>query len=151
LSLLGGLGGIALAFGGIRLLRIVTTTLARADVGPGMAIPRLNEVGIDGPVLVYTLTISLVTGLLFGLAPALRQPSFDRTPGVRRNMFSGFSLSRHRWQGLLIITEVALAMVLLVSGGLLMYSFVKLSHVDPGFDPTNVLTFQVALPTAHSS
>jgi putative ABC transport system permease protein len=151
LSLLGGLGGIAFAFGGVRVLKDVTTTLARVDVGPGTAIPRLNEVGIDGPVLAYTLTISLVTGLLFGLAPALRQPRFDRSAAVRRNMRSGFSLSRHHWQGLLIVTEVALAIVLLVSGGLLMYSFVKLSRVDPGFDPTNVLTFQVALPTAHSS
>jgi putative ABC transport system permease protein len=144
LSLLGGLAGTALALGGISLLRIATTTLTRVDAAPGMAIPRLNEVGLDGPVLAYTFAISLVTGVLFGLAPALRQPRFDRSAEVRRNKLSAFSLSPHRWQGLLIITEVALAMVLLVSGGLLMYSFIKLSHVDPGFDPTNVLTFQVA-------
>lgn len=152
LSLFGGLAGTALAFGGIRLLKIVTPTLTRVDALPGMAIPRLNEVGIDGPVLAYTLAISLVTGVLFGVTPALRQPRFDRSAGVRRNMPSASSfLSRHRWQGLLITFEVALAMVLLVSGGLLMYSVVKLSHVGLGFDPTNVLTFQVALPRAHSS
>jgi predicted permease len=137
LSLAGGFAGIVLAIGGVRLLGVLGTTIARADLGVGgAAFPRLDEIGLDPTVLAFTLIVSVLTALLCGLAPA-----------IRHSRLSGFDLQPPtRTRGALVVAEIAMAMMLLVGGGLLMHSFVKLARVDPGYDAVNVVTFQIALP-----
>jgi putative ABC transport system permease protein len=157
LALLGGAAGTVLAVGGVRLLRGLGTTLNRMDLGVQLMFPRLEEVGVDGTVLAVTLGTAVATGLLFGLAPALlhsngRQMNVLRAGatadasgfGIRRRDGSGTAPARLR--GLLVVAEVALAMILLIGGGLLLRSLAKLMSVEPGFRAANVLTFQVALP-----
>jgi predicted permease len=142
LGVLGGAIGTALALAGVRLL---------ARLGPGN-IPRLNEVSIDLQVFAYTIAVSLLTGLLFGLAPAVRLSGSVRTHALKEGAasgLSGFHLFRgNRARSLLAVAEIGLALVLLAGAGLLINAFLRLSNVDPGYDPENVLTFQVALPQA---
>ncbi len=109
-------------------------------------LPHLQRVGLDRPVWVFTFAIALVTGLVFGLAPALQttRPDLnaslkDGAPGAEDG------LNRHRLRGGLVVAETALALVLLVSAGLLMRSFVRLRGVEPGFQPDGVLTLQLNL------
>ncbi len=146
----GGLVGMLLAFGGVRMLRSLATTLPRIDIGNQLSIPRIDEVGVDGNVLAFSLVISIVTGLLFGLVPALRFARSDDVVAMRegeRSTVSGYRLGGHvSVRGALVVAEIGLAMVLLAGGGLLIRSFVALSSVDPGYNPSNVVTFQVAVP-----
>ena len=157
LALLGGAAGTALAVGGVRLLRVLGTTLNRMDLGVQLMFPRLGEVGVDGTVLAVTLGTALATGLLFGLAPALlhsehRQMDVLRAgatadgSGFGTPLRGGSGAARARLRGLLVIAEVALAMILLIGGGLLLHSLLKLTSIEPGYRAANVLTFQVALP-----
>jgi putative ABC transport system permease protein len=148
----GGAGGIALAAGGLRLLQTLATTLARWDLGLQAAFPRLDEIAIDLPVLAFTFAASVATGVLCGLAPALRH-SADPIEALKEGgvPVAGIRPSRaNRLRGVLVVSEVAMATVLLVAGGLLIHSFLKLSRVDPGYDSTNVVTFQAALPEGYS-
>jgi len=149
LSLVAGATGALLAYGGVRLLRILATSMARVDLGSVAALPRLDAIAISSPVLVFTVAVSLLTGVLFGLAPAVgcagANPIEDlRAAASATTPISGF---RHRFatQGALIIAEIAMATMLLVGGGLLMRSFVKLTRVELGYSPVNVTTFQVIL------
>jgi putative ABC transport system permease protein len=150
LALVGGVAGTGLAFAGVRLLRTLAASLPRRDIGPGVGLPRLDEIGIDPAVLVFALLMSVVTGILFGLAPALRhsQPSpMDTLREGSGASSSGFNLlRRNRTQGLLVVAEIALAVMLFIGGGLLIRSFVKLSNVNPGYDAHSLLTAQVTLP-----
>ncbi len=145
LGVLGGALGTLLAYWGVNLLQALR---------PG-TIPRLDEISLDGTVLAYTLGMSVITGILFGLAPALRLSRSERMEALKEGgMFasSGFGLfRRNRTRSLLAITEVALAVVLLVGGGLMINSFANLSGIDPGYDPSNVLTFRIDLPAARYS
>jgi putative ABC transport system permease protein len=152
LGLLGGLGGALLAVGGVRLLKTLGTTLARMDLGVQLLFPRLEEIGVDAAVVAYVVVTSLITGVLFGLAPAVRHSrpglAIDALREGAATVYSGFSLLRGgRTRALLVCVEIALAMMVLAGGALLMQSFLKLSGVDHGYQPKNVLTFQVALPT----
>ena len=133
LALLGGAAGTMLAVGGVRLLRGLGTTLNRMDLGVQLMFPRLGEVGVDGAVLAVTLATTLATGLLFGLAPALlhsdqRQMDVLRAgatadgSGFGTRLRGGSGTARARLRGLLVIAEVALAMILLIGGGLLLHS-----------------------------
>ena len=144
LALLGGAAGTLLAVGGVRLLRGLGTTLNRMDLGVQLMFPRLGEVGVDGTVLAVTLGTALATGLLFGLAPALlhsdhRQMDVLRTgatadgSGFGARLRGGSGTARARLRGLLVIAEVALAMILLIGGGLLLHSLVKLTSIEPGY------------------
>ena len=154
LAVLGGLAGTALAFGGIQLLRRLAATVSRIDLPPGLAFPRLEEVGIDMYVLAFTTATCLLTGLLFGLAPALVQSHFDPVRGLRGDSSTALGsklVRRPELRNLLVVAEVGLAMILLVGGGLLIHSFVKLSTINPGYNPENVLTFQISLPMARYS
>jgi predicted permease len=151
LALVGGIAGTALAFGGVRLLQTLGAGLPRRDLGGlGVGLPRLDEIGIDATVLAFTLGASVVTGVLFGLAPAIRQSRPSPMDTLREgagSATSGFNLFRgNRMQGLLVVAEIAMAMILFVGGGLLIHSVVNLSQVDPGYDPTHLLTAQVSLP-----
>jgi putative ABC transport system permease protein len=151
LGLVGGLGGTLLAVGGVRLLKTLATTLGRMDLGVQLLFPRLEEIGMDASVLAYVVATSLVIGVVFGLGPAVRHSrpghEIDTLRESAATAYSGFGLLRRgRTRALLVCVEIALAMMLVAGGGLLMHSFLKLSAVDPGYDPENVLTFQVALP-----
>jgi predicted permease len=135
LAILGGVGGTILAFAGVRLLR---------TLGP-LDLPRLDEIGIDLTVMVFTLVLSALTALLFGLVPALHVSRVNQTEVIKSGG-SAKGSARKRTRSLIVIAEIAMAVVLLTGGGLLIRSFLKLSNVNLGFDATNVLTFQIALP-----
>jgi predicted permease len=138
-SLLGGLLGLALAWAGVRLLVSVRP--------PG--IPRLEEVGVAGRVLLFTILLSLFAGLLCGAFAALRTRLSALVPALKEGGSGGtVGRARHRARSALIVTEVALALVLLVGSGLMIKSFQRLRTVDPGFDPHGVLTLRLDLPAA---
>jgi len=151
LALCGGLVGVVLAFGGVRLLRSLATTLTRVDLGDQLSIPRIGEIGVDGVVLAFSFAISIATGVLFGLAPALRYARPDDAVALRegeRSTRGGYRLGRYvNLRSALVVAEIGLAMMLLAGGGLLIRSFVELSRIDTGYDPSDVVTFQVALPS----
>jgi len=139
LSLIGGALGLALAFVGVKAI-----VAANAE-----SLPRVDEIGLDGRTLLFTLGISVVTGLLFGLAPALhsRAGTFFaslKEGGQRATAGAG----RQRLRRGLVVIEVALAAMLVIGGGLMIRSFWKLLQVNPGFDPKNVLSFELSLPRA---
>ena len=138
LAVIGGALGLLFAYGGLRIL----VALAPDDL------PRLNDIGIDGIILLFTLCITIVAGLLFGTMPALRYAGVRVAAGLRQ---AGRSVSasreRHRARGTLVIIQVALALVLLVSSGLMIRTFLALTHVQPGFTaPAEVATFHIHFP-----
>ena len=112
----------------------------------GGGIPRSQEVGVDGFALVFTLTASVLTGLLFGLAPALSFSAPDLNQSLKEGA-KGVAGGRRqsRTQGALVVSEIALALVLLAGAGLLARSYARLSSVDPGFDADDVLTARISL------
>jgi putative ABC transport system permease protein len=134
LGALGGAGGIALAFWGVPLL---------VALDPG-GIPRLSEMRVDPPAFAFTLAVSLLTGILFGLAPALRLSRMDRMQALKDGQMSGGNRTRN----LLVMSEIAMAMILLTAAGVLAKGFLKLSRVELGIDPENALTFEISLPEA---
>ena len=137
LALLGGGLGILLAIWGIDFL----IRLNPADI------PRLNEVNINGTVLGFTLGLSVLTGLIFGVAPAMKSARLDLTETLKEGgRGSSTGRGRHRLHSILVAAEVAVAFVLLIGAGLMLRSFQRLGKVDPGFDPSNVVTMQVPLP-----
>ena len=140
---------LALAGGGVGLLAAwwiiaVLPSLAPADI------PRIDEVALDGLVMVFALALSLVTGLLFGLAPAVHGAGVNLVRSLNEGSArsgGGFRLLRgNRTRSVLAVAEIALALVLLVGAALLIRSFVTLIDVDPGYDPSNVLTTSLNLP-----
>jgi putative ABC transport system permease protein len=129
-------------------LGLVVTTLALGllrALHPSN-LPRLGEIDVDGRVLAFTVLTCLVTTLTFGLAPALQAARNEPHRTLQAGGRSGTSKARQRVRSLLILGEVALSVVLLVGAGLLVRSFVALQQVRPGFDASDVLTFQLALP-----
>ncbi len=112
---------------------------------PEASLPRLDEVGIDKTVLLFTVLIALATGIVCSLAPALRAFRTDLQESLKSGgRGSTAGKSENRTRALLVISEVALALVLLVGAGLMLRSFQHLAAVDPGFDPRHLLTFEVA-------
>jgi putative ABC transport system permease protein len=138
LGLLGGGLGLALALASLRLL----VRLIPADV------PRLNAIGLDARLLSFAFLISLLAGILFGLAPALRVSKICLTESLKESGRGSESGGRERRgvRDTLVVSEVALATVLLLGAGLLIQSFLRLTRVKPGFDPHRVLTFQLDSP-----
>jgi len=139
LSSLGAVVGLVLAWAGTRLLGNLTPDI----------LPRAGEIGVDARVLLFTAAIAILTGILFGLAPAIQMARTDLISALReggRGNSMGFR--RNSLRSVLVIGEVALALVLLSGAGLLMRSFYHLQGVDPGFDPHDVLTFRTSLPSA---
>jgi len=136
-SLAGGTAGLFVASCGVRLL-----IAAAPD-----AIPRLHEVTVDGRVIAFATLISLATGLLFGMVPAMRASRTDLHDSLKEGGRSGGAMHR-RAGNVLVVAEVALSLVLLIGAGLLVHSFVKLQDVEPGFAPSNLLTFRLSLPAA---
>jgi putative ABC transport system permease protein len=141
-SLLLGLLG-----GGLGLLSAVWLVTFLSKV-TAVNIPRLDKISVDGRVLLATFGFSLLTGLLTGIAPAWRNSEPRLYEWIKEGMRGSLTPSRRRVSSLLVIAEVALAVVLLVGGGLMLKSFVQLLRVDPGFQPHQVLRLDLALPEA---
>jgi predicted permease len=140
LALLGGLLGVGIAYLTVRMLRVF---------GPE-SIPRLHEVAIDGRVIAFTFFIALVTGVIFGLWPALRASRVDLNEALKeggRSSGSGESgRGGHRTRRLLVVAEVALSLLLLIGAGLLIRSYQRIQNSYPGFDPHNLLSLRLQLP-----
>lgn len=138
LSLLGGLAGLGIAGLSISIAR---------RMHPGN-IPRLDELGMDFRVFGFTFAIAILTGIVFGLAPALRASRVDLTTnlksGGKGSLSGGLSVRHDKLRGALVIAELAISLPLLVGAGLLVRSFVRLASVPPGFNPQNVVSMEVA-------
>jgi putative ABC transport system permease protein len=141
LSLAGGLLGLALAVWWADLL----IALGKKDI------PRAIQVGLDWRVLAFTLGVSVLTGVVFGLFPAFHLSGTALTESLKEGRGAGAGAKRNRIRGVLVAAEVAIAVVLLVGAGLLIQSLWRLRHVNPGLEPQNVLTFNVSLPEVRYS
>ena len=136
---------LSCAGGGLGLLLASWGTQAGIRLMPE-ALPRAESVFVDSRVLLFTLAASVLSGIFFGLAPALRSSRVDLHATLKEGG-RGSSGARHRLQGVLVVVEMAMALVLLVGAGLMIRSLGKLWSVDPGFDPRHVVTFAVSYPT----
>jgi predicted permease len=139
LGLLGGVAGLAVAQLSLSVVR---------TMNPGN-IPRLENIAINGPVLAFTLGVSLLTGILFGVAPVWRAIKVDLNTSLKAGGRSGQSegglhVRRHSLRGLLVVSELTISLMLLIGAGLLIRSFVRLQNVPPGFTTNHVLTMEVA-------
>jgi len=141
---------ILLAIGGavLGLLLAAWGTRAALAVLP-VALPRAEEVGLDIHVLIFTGVVSILAGILFGLAPALKTSQSNLQETLKEGG-RGMSGARHRVQGVFVVIEMAMALVLLIGAGLMIRSLMQLWSVNPGFDAHHVLTFSVALPPSAS-
>lgn len=143
LASLAGLLGLAAGFFGVIMLKSYLQGSASTFT---LRLPRVEDITIDPPTLLFSLAIALLTGLVFGLAPALHAAKADLQGTLKesgRSMSSGQRSRRVR--AALVVAEVGLALVMLSGAGLLMRSFLRLAAVDPGFEPKNVLTMTVSL------
>jgi putative ABC transport system permease protein len=139
ISILGGAAGLVLAFWGVDLL----VALKPANL------PRLSGVRIDGTVLLFTLGVSLLTGIVFGLLPALSASRTDMNEALKEGGRSATGgITKHRLRNLLVVSELAIALVLLIGAGLLIKSFWQLRSIEPGFNPEGVVTMRLELPEA---
>ena len=141
LAFAGGALGLLLALWGIDLLRAAE---------PG-SIPRMAELSLDRRVLVFTLSISALTGIIFGLAPALQITRDGLHKKLKESSKTTSEGRAGKIRGWLVVAEVALALVLLIGAGLLIKSFARALESDTGFDPANVLTMRLSLPRARYS
>jgi len=140
LALAGGLAGLALARWG---------TQGVVAAVPG-GLPRMENIGVDGWVLAFTLGVSLLTGIVFGLAPALQVSAGDLHETLKEGS-RGSSAGSRRLRSLLVGSEVAAALVLLAGAGLMLRTVWSLGRVNPGFNPSHLLTFSLGLSEANSS
>jgi predicted permease len=140
LACLGGALGVLFAFWGTKA---VLGTL------PG-AVPRANEVSLDSRVLLFTVALSLFAGIVFGLAPALKG-SRANLQKILKEGGRGGNGARHRLQGVLVASEVAMALVLLVGAGLMVRSLAALWRVNPGFNPSHAITFALSMPSTDAT
>ncbi|HKO60924.1 MAG TPA: ABC transporter permease [Pyrinomonadaceae bacterium] len=136
LSIIGGIAGFGLSVWLTRLLIAVSPPNT----------PRFDEIGIDARVFLFTLGITLITGLVFGVAPAFQASRLDLNQHLKESGRRGSGGESHNRLGsLLIVSEIALSFMLLVGAGLLVKSFMRLSEVNPGFNPNNLLTMRIGL------
>ncbi len=139
LALAGGAAGLGVAWTSLRVMRVIN---------PGN-IPRLDEIQINPGVLAFTFGVSLATGILFGLAPVWRAVRVDLNTTLKSGnrggqVEGGIRVTRHRLRGLLVVSELALSLMLLIGAGLLLRSFVRLQSVPPGFSPDHLISIQVS-------
>src|SRR5262249_28084106 len=134
----GGLGAMIAVWGVEVVAKLSASTL-----------PRVNEVSVDGRAIGFTFVVILVIGLLFGLAPAWQSARPDLNESLKEGVGKGAGGDgRHRLRGLLVVGEIAIALMLLVGAGLMIKSLYRLRQVEPGFDPAHALTMRLALPEA---
>jgi putative ABC transport system permease protein len=137
IALLGAAVGAVIAIGGVKVL----VALLPADF------PRAHTIHVDATVFAFTLAIALMTGILFGLAPALQTSRTELTQALREGGRSATGSGRQlHLRSVLVVAEVSLAFVLLIGAGLMLRSFINLLHTDPGFRPEHVLTASISLP-----
>ena len=132
----GALLGLLLAWWGIRVL---------VALRPGN-LPRIDQVQIDGTVLLFTAGATVLSALVFGAAPALRAASTNLADALKERGSDSGGVRGNRLRTVLVVSEVGLSMVLLIGAGLMLRSFAKLQQVEPGFDSENVITFSVPIP-----
>jgi putative ABC transport system permease protein len=138
LAVTGGAIGVFIAAWGVRLLA----------TSPMLTLPRANEIAVNGTVLIFSFAVSVLAGILFGIVPAWRTSRINLSEIMNEaSRGSSAGARRNRAGALIIIAELGFSVVLLAGAGLLLQSFYRLLHVRLGFDPQNVLAFQVALPT----
>src|SRR5579863_7835841 len=143
LAVLGGGAGLALAFAAVRVL---------GSLAPEGSIPRIAGVAVNGRALAFTLLATLITGLAFGAFPALQASKTDLNEALKESGRSAdVSRTRVRLRGALVVSEVAVALMLLAGAGLMMVSFLRLKDVNPGFDPHHILSLKISLPAAKYS
>ena len=135
LAVAGGSLGLLLANWGVKLIVAISPN----------SIPRSREISLDNRVLVFTIAVSALTGIIFGLVPALQMSKPDLNETLK-DAGRGSTSRRHIARSVLVVAEVALTLVLLVGAGLMIRSFVRLQQVDPGFNYDNLLTFTITLP-----
>jgi putative ABC transport system permease protein len=142
LGLLGSVIGLGLAFAALRAL------VAIAPSG----IPRINDIGIDGPVLLFTFAVSILASILFGSIPIFKYAGVRLSTGIRQGgRANSQSREQHRARSVLVVVQVALALVLLICSGLMIRTFRALTHVNPGFnqaEAAHLQTFRIAVPEA---
>jgi len=139
LAVSGGAMGIVIAAWGVRVFA----------TSPMLTLPRANEIAVNGTVLLFSLAVSFLAGILFGIAPAWRTSRINLSEIMNEaSRGSSAGARRNRAGALIIIAELGFSVVLLAGAGLLLQSFYRLLHVRLGFEPQNILTFQIALPTA---
>ncbi|MGB7754385.1 MAG: ABC transporter permease [Candidatus Acidiferrales bacterium] len=139
LSLIGSGAGLLFAFAGIRLMLATVP-----DV-----LPRSQEIGVNGPALVFAIGISITVGILFGLVPALRGRNFDLQTSLKAGG-RGATRSHRRAESIAVVAQMALTLVLLVGAGLLLRTVRYLASVDPGFDTKHIITFKVGISSSAS-
>jgi putative ABC transport system permease protein len=138
LAALGGIAGTALAWVGLRVF---------VATAPPRMLPHLKEIGLDPPVLAFTAVVAILTGLLFGIVPALQASRSDLTDALKDSSRSASSgVARHRFRSALVTVQIGLALVLLIGAGLMINSFVRLEHSDLGVDPQGLLVFDFRFP-----
>jgi len=137
----GGLLGLGLAWASVRLLAARAPTM----------IPRISDVAVDWRVLVFTLLLSLAIGVVFGVVPLARMLRLDLTNALRDGRGQSGGVGQRRGRSLLIVTEMALAVLLLIGAGLTVRSFINLTRIDAGFDERNVLAAHLSIPSSKYS
>ncbi len=138
---------LSLVGGGVGLLLAVWLSRAIRVLAVGQ-IPRAESIEVDGPVLAFTMLVSVATGLIFGMAPALQASRTDLNSTLKDGVRGTMGMSGQRLRSALVVSEVALALLLLAGAGLMIKSFWRLQQVDPGFNPQNLLSVEVTLPAA---
>ncbi len=141
---------LSLLGGAVALLMVSWVTGLLLRLVPA-TIPRLHEVGFNGSVLLFTFGVSLLAGVLFGLVPAWQASRPDVLAGLKEGTAgAGFGARSNRLRGLLVVTEFALSLVLMIGAGLLIRSFWRVLEVNPGFNPQNVLVARIWLPVPNN-
>ncbi len=138
LAVTGGVLGLALAKWGVEALLVLAANF----------LPRAHEVGLDWRVAVFTVALSVLTGIFFGLIPALQSSRVDLQSALKEGGSAGSGMQTNWLRSVLVVVEVAAALVLLIGAGLLIKTFVRLQETDLGFKAENVLTMSLALPQA---
>jgi predicted permease len=141
--LLAGLGGT------LGLLLAFWATKAALSTLPG-TLPRANEISLDGRVLLFTMALSLLAAIVFGLAPALKSSRLNLQE-ILRESGRGSSGARHRLQGSFVAIEVAVTLLLLIGAGLMVRSLTALWRVNPGFNPSHAITFNLSMPSTSAT
>lgn len=138
LGLLGSAIGLGLAYAALRVLVLIAPD----------GLPRINEIGIDGPVLLFTFAISVLASVLFGCIPIFKYAGVRLSTGIREGgRANSGSREQHRARSILVVVQVALALVLLICSGLMIRTFRALTHVNPGYsEPAQLQTFRIGIP-----
>jgi predicted permease len=138
LGFLGSALGLGLAYAALRVLVLIAPD----------GLPRINEIGIDGPVLLFTFAISVLASVLFGCIPIFKYAGVRLSTGIREGgRANSGSREQHRARSILVVVQVALALVLLICSGLMIRTFRALTHVNPGYsEPAQLQTFRIGIP-----